>query len=90
MVLKYFCSIRQQNVAVALVCIGFLGIFPDQYMAVENTLCIFIQDPFEHLAAGTIGIGMVNKHMVVDVLFPVHQVESVNIGIPVRTVENDT
>ena len=50
-------------------------------MTIENTAGMFVEYPFEKLAAGTIRTGMIDEYMVVDMLVLVHKIQSKNFGM---------
>ena len=67
-----FCRVGQQDVFVVLVGIGLLCVFPHHDVPVESCTGLFIQDALEKFVAVTVGFGMVDKDLVVDMLFAIH------------------
>ena len=77
--------VGEEDVLVRLVGLGLLGTILHQHMAVEGTMGTIVEDTFEELPAVAVGKGMVDKDVVVHLLFLVVEIEAVGFHFAMFT-----
>ena len=70
--------IGKQQVAVGLLGVGFLRILVHDDAAVEDAVCVAIEDPVVELPAAAARTGMFYQHVVVQVLVAIADEEAIN------------
>src|SRR5690606_14505901 len=63
-----FGFIAKQNSGIGLIGIGFLSIFMNKYLSVENACGTIIQNPFVQFVGDTIGFKVVHMRVVIHML----------------------
>jgi hypothetical protein len=69
--------LRKQEVFIGLLGVGFLRIFPHHDLPIEDSVGAAREDSFVEFPAGAVRLRMINKGVIVDVLGPLGQVESI-------------
>ena len=70
--------VRKQKVAVGLLGVRFLRVFMDNDASVENAVSVIVEDSVVKLAAATAGAGVLDQHVIVEMLSPVADEEPID------------
>src|SRR5450759_252689 len=73
--------VGEDQVLVSLLGIGLLGVLADDDFAVEDGVCLAVEDALVELVAGAVRHGVVDHRMIIDVLRAVDDVEAVQRGV---------
>jgi hypothetical protein len=79
--------LRQHEVAIGLLGVGFLRVLPDENFPVENAVRAAGQDAVIKLVAFATRLGVIDDGVMIDQLFAARQVKSVEDGFAALGVE---